>query len=127
MANLTVNALLPFVPAKDYATSRRFYRALGFTETFSDEGLTGFRLEGARFFLQNFYKEDLADNFMLSLMVEDVESWWQHVAAQNLPEGFPGVKVKAPEDYPWGLREIHLIDPAGVLWHIAVPAKAATP
>jgi hypothetical protein len=121
MANLTVNALMPFVPAKDYATSRRFYRALGFVETFTNESVTGFRLEGARFLLQNFYNEELAGNFMLSMMVDDVESWWQHVAAQNLPESFPGVKVKPPEDYPWGLREIHIIDPAGVLWHIAQP------
>ena len=22
-----------------------------------------------------------------------------------------------PKLYPWGLREVHVIDPAGVLWH----------
>jgi hypothetical protein len=121
MANLTVNALMPFVPAKDYALSRRFYRALGFTETFSDGGVTGFRLESARFILQDFYNRELADNFMLTLMVDDVEAWWQHLEAAQLPDDYPGVKVKAPEDYPWGLREVHLIDPAGVCWHIAQP------
>jgi uncharacterized glyoxalase superfamily protein PhnB len=27
--------------------------------------------------------------------------------------------MKSPQDYPWGKREIHLIGPDGVLWHIA--------
>ncbi len=27
--------------------------------------------------------------------------------------------------YPWGLREIHLIDPSGILWHIAQELAAS--
>jgi hypothetical protein len=124
MANLAVHTLMPFVPARDFALARRFYRALGFAETFADDNLVGFRLEGARFLLQNFYRPELADNFMLTLMVEDVAAWWQHLEDAKLPDAFPGVKLKPPEDYPWGLREIHLIDPSGVCWHIAQPIPA---
>jgi hypothetical protein len=29
------------------------------------------------------------------------------------------VKAQEPRDFPWGLREVHLIDPAGVCWHFA--------
>jgi hypothetical protein len=36
-----------------------------------------------------------------------------------VPE-FDGVRVRDPQDYPCGKREIHLTDPCGVLWHIAV-------
>lgn len=30
---------------------------------------------------------------------------------------FKGVKIKKPTDYPWD-REDHIIEPAGVCWHI---------
>ncbi len=37
--------------------------------------------------------------------------------ALDLPSKYPGVRTKAPTDYTWG-REVHLIDPGGVCWHI---------
>jgi hypothetical protein len=27
------------------------------------------------------------------------------------------VRTKRPTDFPWG-REVHIIDPAGVCWHV---------
>jgi hypothetical protein len=124
MANLNVHALMPFVPARDFALARRFYAALGFVETFTSDDLVGFRLESVRFLLSTFYRPELAQNFMLTLMVEDVDAWWHHLEAMDLPAAFPGVTIKAPADYAWGLREIHLIDPSGVCWHIAQPIPA---
>ena len=56
---------------------------------------------------------------MFHLMVEDLDAWWQWIQEKDLCHRYEGVKAKAPQDYPWGLREIHLIDPSGVLWHIA--------
>jgi uncharacterized glyoxalase superfamily protein PhnB len=32
-------------------------------------------------------------------------------------ERYPGTRAKEPTDYPWGNREVHLIDVAGVCWH----------
>ena len=124
MANLTVNGLMAFVPAKDYQLARRFYRAMGFAETFTNDDVTGFRLEAARFLLQNFFNQEMADNFMLTLMVDDVEAWYQHLRAKLVP-AFPDVKIRSPENYPWGLREVHVIDPSGVCWHIAQPIPGA--
>ena len=46
--------------------------------------------------------------------------WWRHLERMELPKKYEGVKLKAPEIYPWGNREIHLIDPCEVLWHISV-------
>lgn len=55
---------------------------------------------------------------MLQLWVDDLDAWWQHICEAKVTERFEGVKAKPPQDYPWGLREIHLTDPAGALWHI---------
>lgn len=30
---------------------------------------------------------------------------------------FAGARLKEPADYPWG-REVNIIDPAGVCWHV---------
>ena len=38
---------------------------------------------------------------------------------EDLVVRYEGVRAAKPRVYPWGLREINLIDPAGVLWHIA--------
>lgn len=30
---------------------------------------------------------------------------------------FAGARLKEPTDFPWG-REVNIIDPAGVCWHV---------
>ena len=113
-----MKTLRTFVPAKDYATARRFYKELGFEERFSSNEITIIACGPESFLLQNAYQKIWADNFMMQLMVVDLDAWWEKLEALDLAARYEGVKVKAPEDYPWGLREIHLIDPSGVLWHI---------
>ena len=49
------------------------------------------------------------------LNVEDLDAWWGHLVGLNLTSRFEGVKLREPEIYPWGKREIHMIDPSGVL------------
>ena len=58
---------------------------------------------------------------MMVLEVENLDDWWKHLQSLNLHEKYDGVKLRAPENYSWGNREIHLIDPCEVLWHISVP------
>ena len=55
---------------------------------------------------------------MVFLEVPDADKWWRYFQDLNVKENFPEVKIKAPQNYEWGIREIHLIDPSGVLWHI---------
>jgi len=117
--NLGSCSLQTFVPARDYAVSEAFYRDLGFQVLWRSDELMGFGHGACRFLLQNFYVEDLANNFMLFLVVEDLDAWWGRIQASGVLERYVGVRGKAPELYPWGFREIHLIDPSGVLWHIA--------
>ncbi|PKL75415.1 MAG: glyoxalase [Candidatus Melainabacteria bacterium HGW-Melainabacteria-1] len=116
---LSARALLPFVPARDYALSQAFYRDLGFEQAYRDEQLTEFVLGPCRFYLQNFYEPALASNYVLQLLVEDLEHWWERMQAQQLAARYPGVRLQAPTDKPWGQRTVTLIDPSGVLWYLA--------
>jgi hypothetical protein len=106
---------------RDYAGEIRFYLDLGFTLAWKSEELAVFVVGAFRFFLQNLANREMQDNFMMNLDVEDLDAWWRKIEGMKLPGNHPGARAKAPEDYPWGKREIHLVTPAGVLWHIAVP------
>ncbi len=54
---------------------------------------------------------------MMKLVVPDLDSWWAVIQAKSLDVKFPGVRLKPPTVFPWG-REVNIIDPAGVCWHI---------
>jgi uncharacterized glyoxalase superfamily protein PhnB len=111
--------LMAFVPARDFELSRRFYHDLGFHENWGNDQACEFELEGFRFLLQNFYVKDHAGNFMMSLMVEDADKWWEFIESSGLAKKYELHMAKAPKLQPWGLRVLYLSDPTGVLWHIA--------
>ena len=116
--------LMAFVPARDFELSRRFYRDLGFQENWGDDQACEFELEGFKFLLQNFYVKDHAGNFMMSLMVEDADKWWEYIQSIDLAKKYDLYMAKPPTLQPWGLRVLYLTDPTGVLWHIADRPKA---
>ena len=107
-----------FLPAKDFAASRAFYEALGFPKLLDGE-VAIFGVGAGAFILQNFYHEQLAANFMMQLMVDDLDAWWAHIEALDLPSRFDVQPPRPPALQPWGLRVAYLFDPSGVLWHIA--------
>jgi hypothetical protein len=49
--------------------------------------------------------------------VNDLDVYWSELEPKDLDGSFAGVKVRPPTDFPWG-REIHIIDPGGVCWHV---------
>ena len=121
--NLKANEILTFIPSVvDFQTAKKFYVEIGFEVDYEDDSLAILRKDQCRFFLQNNQNNWTRDNFMMVLNVEDLDAWWTHLQVLNLEARYEGVKLRAPEVYPWGYREIHLIDPCGVLWHIGVPA-----
>ena len=83
-APTTIESLRTFVPAKNFAVSKRFYADLGFTVRDIDAKLAEMRLGSHAFLLQDYYVADWADNFMMSLMVEALDGWWRHIAALDL-------------------------------------------
>lgn len=106
-----------FVPARDFDLSKRFYEDLGFTVAWSSDDLAYLHAGDSSFLLQKFYVQQHADNFMMHMLVPDVEAWWAHVEEQRLASRY-GVRVLPPEDREWGIRDFVIVDPTGVLWRI---------
>ena len=113
-----VLGLRPFVPAKDFESSKRFYRSLGFTPSYEDDRISILEFDGFNFILQNFYVKEFADNCMVQLLVKDVDAWWRRVDSAKLVEEFAAKPPRAPAMQSWGMKVGFLFDPAGVLWHI---------
>jgi catechol 2,3-dioxygenase-like lactoylglutathione lyase family enzyme len=117
MDDMAIVEIKAFLPARDFALSKQFYQDLGFILAWSSEGLAYFRHGDSSFLLQNFYNKDHANNFMMHLLVKNVEAWWRHVQSQDLAAKY-GVMTEPPADRSWGIRDFVLNDPAGVLWRI---------
>jgi len=126
MSNMSIIELKAFVPARDFSLSKRFYEDMGFEIAWSSDDLAYVRHGNSSFLLQNFYEPDHAGNFMMHLLVEDVEAWWRHVQAQGLAANY-SVTVEPPEDRSWGLRDFVVADPTGVLWRIGQNIPQAGP
>ena len=124
MGNLETVEIKAFVPAKDFDLSRRFYTDLGFTEAWASEDMAYFHAGNSSFLLQKFYVKEHAENFMMHLLVKDVEAWWQLVESRQLGKKY-GVRVNPPEDRPWGMRDFTIDDPTGVLWRIGQNIEGA--
>jgi uncharacterized glyoxalase superfamily protein PhnB len=118
MPNLKTIEIKAFVPAKDYALSKRFYADVGFTLASDSDGVAYFHHGDTSFLLQNFHVQELAENLMMHLLVEDVDAWWSALQEKGIAERY-GVKISPIETQPWRMRDFVLIDPAGVLWRIA--------
>ncbi|HXC57570.1 MAG TPA: hypothetical protein VNU97_19880 [Rhizomicrobium sp.] len=111
-------AARPFLPTKDFAASKAFYEALGFSKLL-DGDVAIFALGRTSFILQRPLPQQWAENCMMQLMVDDLEGWWTHIASLDLPGRFGVPPPRAPALQPWGLHVAYVVDPAGVLWHIA--------
>lgn len=116
-ANMETIEIKAFLPAQDFELSKRFYVDLGFTVGWGSDEMAYLHAGRSSFLLTRFYEKPFAENLMMSLLVVDVESWWQRVVAQDLVSRY-GVRAAPPEDRPWGLRDFTLNDPCGVLWRI---------
>jgi len=95
MADMTAIEVKAFVPSKDFALSKRFYQDLGFNLGWSSDDLAYLHHGNSSFLLQHFYVKEHADNFMMHLLVENVEAWWDHVQDNGLAAKY-GVMVDPP-------------------------------
>jgi uncharacterized glyoxalase superfamily protein PhnB len=111
-------AIRPFVPSLDFAVSKRFYQALGFRVTMEDETIAMLKLGIFSFILQKFYLKEHSENFMMQMLVRDVDAWWDEAQPARLTDEFGLKLVKPPAMQPWGMKVGFIADPSGVLWHI---------
>ena len=109
-------SIRPFIGAKNFELSRRFYRDLGFEESILSPGMSVFNMQGLAFYLQDAYVQDWIDNSMIFLEVEDVGRFWDELLALDLTTKYAGVKLTPIRVYDWG-RECFVHDPSGILWH----------
>jgi Glyoxalase/Bleomycin resistance protein/Dioxygenase superfamily len=115
----SVKALRPFVPAKDFKISKRFYADLGFRVEPLGDTIAAMHVGSHSFLLQDFYVEEWAANFVMHLFVDDLDAWWAHVASLDLAARYGVKSPRAPKLQSWGLTVAFVFDPAGVLWHLA--------
>jgi hypothetical protein len=113
----TISAVRPLLPAKDFAVSLRFYADLGFQCRMLTDRLAEMTLGACSFLLQDYYVREWADNSVIHMFVSDLDHWWQHIDALDLP-GRYGVKTQPPQDEGWGVRIAGVGDPSGVLWRL---------
>ncbi|MDA1043913.1 MAG: glyoxalase [Verrucomicrobia bacterium] len=108
----------PFMPARDFDLSKRFYEALGFEKVLDGE-VAIFNAGSGGFILQRYFPEEGTGHFMMQLMVDDLDAWRAHIRSLELPKQFGVPPPKAPAMQSWGLRVAYVVDPSGILWHVA--------
>jgi hypothetical protein len=117
-SSLAVEDVRAFVPAEDFVMSRAFYEALGWSTVWTDdEGLAIMELSGHRFMLQDHYVRDWAENFMITVVVDDAAAWYRHAASVLADGRFGRARVAEPRREDWGATVTYVWDPCGVLLH----------
>jgi hypothetical protein len=120
--NQKVLSIRPFIGAKDFEISRSFYKDLGFREAILSRDMSVFKTEGAGFYLQNAAVKDWIDNTMVFIEVENVDQFWNELAALNLTTKYENVRLTPVRKFDWG-SECYLHDPSGILWHFGQFSK----
>ena len=118
--NHPAKSIRPFIGAKNYTESIRFYITLGFTvHSLSPQMSVVHVNEQLSFYLQNAFVKEWVDNTMLFLEVEDIQHHWEAIKVLGLPDKFPGVRLSDIKVNDRG-SEFFLHDPSGILWHFGV-------
>jgi catechol 2,3-dioxygenase-like lactoylglutathione lyase family enzyme len=119
MPDLRATDLRPFIPARDFQTSRRFYAALGWkTEDVGPRLALVTAGEAQHFYIQDYYVKEMAENTMLHVTVQSADDWHAHVAAALQAGHFPSARVQPPSRQPYGASVVFVHDPSGVLLHL---------
>ena len=107
----------PNLPARDFATTARFYAKLGFEEDYRSDGWMILSRGDAT--LEFFPYSDLdpyQSSFSCCLRLDDLTAIMRQVEASGVPDardGIPRYHPAAPD--PSGLTIAYLIDPDGTL------------
>jgi hypothetical protein len=120
--SFTTTSLRPFIGAKNFDLSRAFYSDLGFEETVLEAKLSLFRNGTSTFYLQNYYVADWINNTMLLLEVANVSQQYQALNDSNLFANYSDARLLPIKVESLG-QAFFIIDPSGVLWHVAEFAR----
>ena len=109
---MNVTDIKVFVPSKDYEISKSFYSEIGFKAEFITDDLTLFQNGACSLYLQRFYNQELADNFMLQICVSDIEEAFDVCLSSEHKTSIMPIQQEA-----WA-KVFYLWGPAGELLHI---------
>jgi catechol 2,3-dioxygenase-like lactoylglutathione lyase family enzyme len=109
-------SIRPFIGAKNYAISRKFYQDLGFEESIISPDMSYFKTNEMGFYLQDAYVKDWIDNSMIFMEVDDVQRFCNELLALDLTAKYENVRLTPVRELAWG-RECFVHDPSGILWH----------
>ena len=109
---MNVEDIQCFIPSKDFEVSKAFYSEIGFTYEYVDDELALFSNGDCSFFLQSFYIEDLAKNFMLQVCVSNIQDAFA-ICQQSQHKS----KISEVSHESWG-KVFYLWGPSGELLHI---------
>ena len=119
MIDLKVSEVRPFIGARDFALSKAFYLALGWQLEYEDPQLALLAYGDYCFYLQNAYAKEWVENTMLHVAVGDAQACYRQIDALLAGGRFPGARVAAPKEEPYGALVTYVWDPSGVLLHLA--------
>ena len=111
MPSPTASDLRVFVPAKDFALSKAFYKALGWKLNWEDAELAEMEIADRRFLLQNYYKKEWADNFMIHVSIDDAQAWYELASSIIVTGKYLDAKVNPPAPQAYGAVVTHLCGP----------------
>lgn len=119
MTQLDATDLRPFIPARDFEVSKRFYAALGWDTRDVGPKLALVTIgDGQHFYIQDYYVKEFAENTMLHVTVDSAADWHAHVAAVLDKGHFETARVQAPARQSYGATVVFVHDPSGVLLHL---------
>jgi hypothetical protein len=107
--------LKAIVPARDFDLSKRFYRAVGFQEDWTNGEIALFKHGGTSFLLRAEEDPAWAAALQLQILVDSADDWYDYI--RPALERF-GLAAEPPVNRPWGARDFVLTDPCGVRWRI---------
>jgi len=107
--------LKTLVPARDFDLSKRFYRAIGFNEDWTNGEIAYFKNGNINFLLRSEEDPTHAPGMQMQIIVESVDEWYDYIRAALAAFG---IDVEPPATRPWGARDFVVTDPSGVRWRI---------
>src|ERR1041385_7850659 len=94
-------SLEPFVPSgSNFEGSKKLFQELGFKVNWDAGDYVGFERDGCKFILQKFENVQFAQNFMVSVKVDNVEQFYKEMTEKQLPQKF-GIKISKPTIQPY--------------------------
>src|SRR6185369_8149845 len=95
------HVLQPFVPSgADFERSRQLFSDLGFGVSWEAGDYIGFDKDGCKFILQNFNNREFAENFMITVRVDNADEFWKELKEKELAAKY-SIQIGLPSDLPY--------------------------